>query len=75
MHCYLQILALDSAFTGGVAFGMTSCDLTTLCPGDLPDDADLLLDRKEYWVVNKDVCVANQVGDELAFTFTHAGKC
>ena len=41
----------------------------------LPDDSDLLLDRPEYWVVNKDVCAKAQVADELTFYLTEDGRC
>jgi len=41
----------------------------------LPDDSDLLLDRPEYWVVNKDVYAKAQVADELTFHLTEDGKC
>ena len=41
---------------------------------DLPDDADLLLDRPEYWVVHKDVCAKPDVGDELSFSLTASGQ-
>lgn len=69
----VQILAVDNTFHGGIAFGMTSCDPTCLSMQDLPDDSDMLLDRLEYWVVNKDVCVNPEVGDELSFFLTEEG--
>nr|KAG5700647.1 hypothetical protein BaRGS_015477 [Batillaria attramentaria] len=34
----------------------------------------LLLDRPEYWVVNKDVCRNPEVGDELSFAVTNEGE-
>jgi len=69
----LQILSIDYAYTGGLAFGMTACDPDSIQPVDLPDDSDLLLDRPEYWVVNKDVCSNPEVGDELSFGLTEEG--
>ena len=70
----VQILSTDKSFCGGLAFGMTSCDPANVRSNDLPDDSDLLLDRCEYWVVNKDVCSQPEVGDELSFTLTLEGK-
>lgn len=70
----IQILSVDTAFVGGLAFGMTACDPKHLNTEELPDDSDLLLDRPEYWVVNKDVCSAPEVGDELSFHLTEDGK-
>ena len=70
----IQILSVEKAYVGGLAFGMTACDPLCVNPDDLPDDSDLLLDRPEYWVVNKDVCSAPEVGDELSFHLTEAGQ-
>ncbi|KAK2163673.1 hypothetical protein LSH36_75g04037 [Paralvinella palmiformis] len=70
----IQILSLQNEYTGGLAFGMTSCDPITISPDELPDDSDLLLDRPEYWVVNKDVCTTPEVGDELSFHLTTEGE-
>ena len=60
--------------TGGLAFGMTTCDPATLTPGELPDDSDYLLDRPEYWIVNKDICLKPRVGDKLSFHLTLSGR-
>lgn len=70
----VQVLGVDRSFVGGLAFGFTSCDPSTLAPRDLPDDSDLLLDRLEYWVVNKDVCRSPDLTDELSFHLTEEGK-
>jgi len=70
----IQVLSVDPAYTGGLAFGVTCCDPETLRSEMLPDDSDLLLDRPEYWVVNKDVCAKAQVADELAFYLAEDGK-
>ena len=69
----VQVKGVDRSFIGGLAFGFTSCDPTTLKMEDLPDDADLLLDRLEYWVVNKDVCRSPEIEDELSFYLTNDG--
>ena len=70
----IQIWAVDPDFVGGLAFGMTACDPQTVKVQELPDDSDLLLDRPEYWVVNKDVCSSSEIGDELTFHLTEEGK-
>ena len=69
----LQILGVDRSFLGGLGVGLTACDPATITASCLPDDADLLLDRPEYWVVNKDVCRNPEVGDELSFAVTGEG--
>lgn len=68
------MLNTEPAYVGALAFGLTSCDPATLAAGDLPEDADFLLDRSEYWVVSKDVASAPQRGDELTFSVTHNGE-
>ena len=68
-----SVTAVERDYVGGLAFGMTSCDPNCLHATDLPDDADLLLDRPEYWVVHKDVCAKPDIGDELSFSLTSAG--
>ncbi|CAB3232260.1 unnamed protein product [Arctia plantaginis] len=70
----VQILATESAYAGSLAIGLTSCDPATLRPCDLPDDAELLLDRPEYWVVRRDAANALRRGDELAVTLTLDGE-
>ncbi|XP_014255478.1 protein neuralized isoform X2 [Cimex lectularius] len=70
----VQVLATDHMYLGALALGLTSCDPAHLSPHDLPDDADLLLDRREYWVVNKDVAGGPRRGDELAFCITTSGE-
>ena len=70
----IQVQGVDRSFIGGLAFGFTSCDPSTLKVEDLPDDADLLLDRLEYWVVNKDVCRSPEIDDELSFHLTKDGR-
>lgn len=67
------MLSIDRSFFGGLGFGLTACDPSTVDPGSLPDDSDLLLDRLEYWVVNKDICRNPEIGDELSFHLTESG--
>jgi protein neuralized len=70
----VQILATESAYAGSLAIGLTSCDPATLRPCDLPADAELLLDRPEYWVVRRDAANGLGRGDELAVTLTLDGE-
>ncbi|CAK1587895.1 unnamed protein product [Parnassius mnemosyne] len=70
----VQILATESAYAGSLAIGLTSCDPATLRPCDLPDDAEQLLDRPEYWVVRRDAANGLRRGDELAVTLTVDGE-
>ena len=70
----MSVTAVERDYVGGLTFGMTSCDPNCLHATDLPDDADLLLDRPEYWVVHKDVCAKPDVGDELSFSLTASGE-
>ncbi|KAI5634120.1 neuralized domain-containing protein [Phthorimaea operculella] len=70
----VQILATETAYAGSLAIGLTSCDPATLRPCDLPDDAEQLLDRPEYWVVRRDAANGLRRGDELAVTLTLDGE-
>ncbi|CAH2062476.1 unnamed protein product, partial [Iphiclides podalirius] len=70
----VQILATECAYAGSLAVGLTSCDPATLRPCDLPDDAEQLLDRPEYWVVRRDAANGLRRGDELAVTLTADGE-
>lgn len=72
---FLQVLGIDRSFIGGLGFGVTACDPARVDPSSLPDDSDLLLDRQEYWVVNKDVCRNPEIGDELSFQISELGRC
>lgn len=65
---------MDRSYIGGLGFGLTACDPTTVQPASLPDDSDLLLDRLEYWVVNKDVCRNPEIEDELSFHISDDGS-
>lgn len=70
----VQVLRTEHMYVGAMALGLTSCDPATLQPGDLPDDADMLLDRPEYWVVSKDVAATPNRGDEIMFCVTPNGE-
>jgi len=70
----VQVTSTDVDYRGGLTFGLTACDPMTLNTIELPDDADKLLDRAEYWVVHKNICSHPRLNDELAFLRTVSGK-
>ena len=70
----VQICQTESIYVGGMGFGFTTCNPASLSPADLPDDADQLLDRPEYWVISKDVAQGPILGDEIEFQLAHNGQ-
>uniref|UniRef100_W5KEX2 E3 ubiquitin-protein ligase NEURL1B n=1 Tax=Astyanax mexicanus TaxID=7994 RepID=W5KEX2_ASTMX len=70
---YLEVGHLGLPYFGALLFGMTSCDPGTLHAGELPADPDVLLDRKEYWVVYRGLPVPGP-GDVLSFTLLSSGE-
>lgn len=70
----VQVLSTEPMYVGALTFGLTSCDPGTLSASELPEDSDALLDRREYWVVNKDVASIPQRGDELTFSVSALGE-
>ncbi|KOB68675.1 putative neuralized, partial [Operophtera brumata] len=70
----VRVLETEAAYAGSLAIGLTSCDPAMLQPCDLPDDAEWLLDRPEYWVVRRDAATGLRRGDELAVTLTLDGE-
>jgi len=70
----IQIQATEPLFGGALGFGMTSCNPDHVNPSSLPVDADLLLERSEYWVVIKDVAVSPNLGDILQFQLKSDGR-
>nr|CAG4638338.1 EOG090X03H5 [Cyclestheria hislopi] len=70
----IQIVQVENLYVGGMAFGFTTCNPASLIPSVLPDDADMLLDRPEYWVISKDVARGPTLGDEVEFHLSHTGE-
>uniref|UniRef100_A0A915PYQ1 RING-type domain-containing protein n=1 Tax=Setaria digitata TaxID=48799 RepID=A0A915PYQ1_9BILA len=70
----IQILDIESAYTGSMAFGLTCCDPVNLQGSALPVDSDDLLERPEYWVGIKDVAAQPKISDELSFWITEKGE-
>lgn len=71
----ISILSITNEYSGGLAFGMTSCNPNAVNKSNLPDDSDFLLDFPDYWVVHKDVCTKPEINDELTFHLTLSGRC
>lgn len=72
----IQITKNDPLYGGSLAVGLTVCNPSSLSPNDLPDDADVFLDRPEYWVVQKDIGRFMQLsqGDHIKFTVSLTGE-
>ncbi|KAE9549776.1 hypothetical protein FO519_007005 [Halicephalobus sp. NKZ332] len=70
----IQIQSTEPLFGGALGFGMTSCNPDNVNPNSLPVDADLLLERSEYWVVIKDVAVSPNLGDIIQFQLKSDGR-
>lgn len=68
------ILQVEQAFSGSLAFGLTSCDPIQVPASRLPVDSDELLERPEYWVCIKDVGAMPAVGDKLSFHIDDRGQ-
>ena len=69
-----QIMKTGGIKEGSIIFGVTSCNPSSLENVPLPPDPEDLLDRPEYWVVQKDVAKDFAFGDELCFFQDHDGR-
>jgi hypothetical protein len=67
-------LANDANRSISLSFGCTNCNLNQLFQNDLPVDSYSLLNRQEYWVVNKNILNNAQSGDELCFKLNENGR-
>ena len=82
----IQIVAVDTTSTDNnnnnnnhsnetsLAFGCTNCAIDKICQFDLPNDSYDLLNRQEYWIVNKNTLNNASVGDELCLSIDNSGK-
>lgn len=70
---YVEVGHLGLPYFGALLFGLTSCDPANLHTGDLPADPEVLLDRKEYWVVHRDFPMPCS-GDVLSFSLLSSGE-
>ncbi|XP_031654285.1 E3 ubiquitin-protein ligase NEURL1B isoform X1 [Oncorhynchus kisutch] len=70
---YVEVGHLGLPYFGALLFGLTSCDPGSLHAGELPADPEVLLDRKEYWVVYRGFPMPCS-GDILSFSLTPSGE-
>lgn len=70
---YVEVGHLGLPYPGALLFGVTSCDPSGLQAADLPADPNLLLDRKEYWVVYRGFPTPCS-GDVLSFCLLPNGE-
>uniref|UniRef100_A0A3Q1GFP3 E3 ubiquitin-protein ligase NEURL1B n=1 Tax=Acanthochromis polyacanthus TaxID=80966 RepID=A0A3Q1GFP3_9TELE len=70
---YVEVGHLGLPYFGALSFGVTSCDPASLHAGDLPADPEVLLDRKEYWVVHRGFPMPCS-GDVLSFSLLPSGE-
>lgn len=70
---YVEVGHLGLPYFGALLFGLTSCDPANLHAGDLPADPDVLLDRKEYWVVHRGFPMPCS-GDVFSFSLLPSGE-
>lgn len=70
---YVEVGHLGLPYFGALLFGLTSCDPASLHAEDLPADPDVLLDRKEYWVVHRGFPMPCS-GDVFSFTLLPSGE-
>lgn len=70
---YVEVGHLGLPYFGALSFGLTSCDPASLHAGDLPADPEVLLDRKEYWVVHRGFPMPCS-GDVLSFSLLPSGE-
>ncbi|XP_028816816.1 E3 ubiquitin-protein ligase NEURL1B [Denticeps clupeoides] len=70
---YVEVGHLGLPYFGALLFGVTSCDPSGLHASDLPADPDMLLDRKEYWVVYRGFPMPSS-GDVLSFCLLPSGE-
>lgn len=70
---YVEVGHLGLPYFGALLFGLTSCDPGSLHAGELPADPEVLLDRKEYWVVYRGFPMPCS-GDVLSFSLLPSGE-
>ncbi|ESO05690.1 hypothetical protein HELRODRAFT_191354 [Helobdella robusta] len=68
----IKLLQVNPEVGGSLGFGVTVCDPSQV--SHFPDDADLLLDRQEYWVVIKNLYKNPVANDEISFLLTKTGE-
>uniref|UniRef100_A0A0K0D659 NHR domain-containing protein n=1 Tax=Angiostrongylus cantonensis TaxID=6313 RepID=A0A0K0D659_ANGCA len=69
----IEVITVQKLYIGGLAFGVTCCDPSTLRPADLPDNSSDLVEMPQYWVGIKDIALQPPVNTVLSFWITDAG--
>ncbi|KAJ1353315.1 hypothetical protein KIN20_009920 [Parelaphostrongylus tenuis] len=69
----IEVVSVQQLYIGGLAFGVTCCDPSTLRPADLPDNSSDLVEMPQYWVSIKDIALQPPVNTVLSFWITDAG--
>lgn len=69
----VQITKTSQLYVGSLSFGVTCCDPSTIGIGELPDDPNQLVDRREYWVMSRNVAEDTKPGDVLVFSINNNG--
>ncbi|VDM74290.1 unnamed protein product [Strongylus vulgaris] len=62
----IEIVSVQQLYKGGLAFGVTCCDPSTLRSADLPDDSSDLIEMPQYWVGIKDIALQPRVNTVLS---------
>ncbi|CAD6185077.1 unnamed protein product [Caenorhabditis auriculariae] len=70
----IVVTAVQHLYEGGLAFGVTCCDPSTLRATELPEDSSALIDMPQYWVVIKDIALQPRVNSILSFWITDSGE-
>ncbi|VVC36220.1 Hypothetical protein CINCED_3A011791 [Cinara cedri] len=70
----VQITKTSQLYVGSLSFGVTCCDPNSIGIGELPDDPNQLVDRREYWVMSRNVAEDTKPGDVLVFSVNNNGE-
>lgn len=70
----VQITKTSQLYVGSLSFGVTCCDPNSIGIGELPDDPNQLVDRREYWVMSRNVAEDTKPGDVLIFSVNNNGN-
>jgi len=70
----VQITKTSQLYVGSLSFGVTCCDPNSIGIGELPDDPNQLVDRREYWVMSRNVAEDTKPGDLLVFCINNNGN-
>ena len=70
---FIKVVKLNHAYVSHMGVGVTTCNPTSLEESILPDDAEDLLDRPEYWVMTRDFDEPG-AGDILGFMVDAEGR-